>query len=80
MVDFGNLCYIKIAVKKESRDYNMNEFADMVSKEVKCSLANDFWSKISCGDYVELYLVIIIILLFTLIFTIFVKLLSDKNN
>ena len=58
----------------------MNEFADMVSEEVRCSLANDFWSKISCGDYVELYLVIIIILLFTLIFTIFVKLLSDKNN
>lgn len=59
----------------------MNEFADMVSKEVRYSLANDFWSKISCGDYVELYLVIIIIiLLFTLIFTIFVKLLSDKNN
>ena len=36
----------------------MNDFADMVSKEVRCSLANDFWSKISCGDYVELYLVI----------------------
>lgn len=59
----------------------MNEFADMVSKEVKCSLANDFWSRISsCGDYVELYLIIIIILLFTLIFTIFVKLLSNKNS
>ena len=57
----------------------MNEFADMVSKEVRCSLANDFWSRISCGDYVELYL-IIIILLFTLIFTIFVKLLSNKNS
>ena len=35
----------------------MNEFADMVSKEVRCSLANDFWSRISCGDYVELYLI-----------------------
>lgn len=58
----------------------MNEFADMVSKEVKCSLANEFWSRISCGDYVELYLIIIIILLFTLIFTIFVKLLSNKNS
>ncbi len=40
----------------------MNEFADMVSKEVRCSLANDFWSRISCGDYVELYLIIIILL------------------
>ena len=49
----------------------MNEFAE-------CSLANDF--RISCGDYVELYLIIIIILLFTLIFTIFVKLLSNKNS
>lgn len=51
----------------------MNEFAE-------CSLANDFWSRISCGDYVELYLIIIIILLFTLIFTIFVKLLSNKKG
>lgn len=52
----------------------MNEFAE-------CSLANDFWSRISCGDYVELYLIIIIIiLLFTLIFIIFVKLLSNKNS
>lgn len=42
----------------------MNEFADMVSKEVRCSLANDFWSRISCGDYVELYLIIIIYYLF----------------
>lgn len=58
----------------------MNEFADMASKEVRCSLANDFWSRISCGDYVELYLIIIIILLFTLIFIIFVKLLSNKNS
>lgn len=58
----------------------MNQFADMVSKEVRCSLANDFWSRISCGDYVELYLIIIIILLFILIFTIFVKLLSNKNS
>ena len=59
----------------------MNEFADMVSKEVRYSLANDFWSRISCGDYVELYLIIIIIiLLFTLIFIIFVKLLSNKNS
>lgn len=58
----------------------MNEFADMVSKEGRCSLANDFWSRISCGDYVELYLIIIIILLFTLIFIIFVKLLSNKNS
>ena len=33
----------------------MNEFADMVSEELRCSLANDFWSRISCGDYVELY-------------------------
>ena len=54
----------------------MNEFADMVSEELRCSLANDFWSRISCGDYVELYLIIIIILLFTLIFTVFVKLYS----
>mgnify|MGYP001705265622 CR=1 FL=1 len=38
-----------------------------------------FGLEISCGDYVELYL-IIIILLFTLIFTIFVKLLSNKNS
>ena len=58
----------------------MNEFADMVSEELICSLANDFWSRISCGDYVELYLIIIIILLFTLIFTVFVKLLSNKNS
>lgn len=58
----------------------MNEFADMVSEELRCSLANDFWSRISCGDYVELYLIIIIILLFTLIFTVFVKLLSNKNS
>lgn len=33
----------------------MNEFAE-------CSLANDFWSRISCGDYVELYLIVIILL------------------
>mgnify|MGYP001658492882 FL=1 len=39
-----------------------------------------FGLEISCGDYVELYLIIIIILLFTLIFTIFVKLLSNKNS
>lgn len=58
----------------------MNEFADMVSEELRCSLANDFWPRISCGDYVELYLIIIIILLFTLIFTVFVKLLSNKNS
>ena len=58
----------------------MNEFADMVSEELNLSLANDFWSRISCGDYVELYLIIIIILLFTLIFTVFVKLLSNKNS
>ena len=57
----------------------MNEFADMVSEELRCSLANDFWSRISCGDYVELYLIIIIILLFTLIFTVFVKLYSWEN-
>ena len=60
----------------------MNEFADMVSKEVRCSLANDFWSRISCGDYVELYLIIIIILsiALTLSVKIFVKLLSNKNS
>lgn len=58
----------------------MDNFTNMITEELKCSYANDFWTKISCGDYTELYLILIIILLFTLIFTIFVKLLSNKNN